>query len=128
MQDAEFMEQKKSERAGRGADAWQARGRQQELDEADRFQVTHAVYVKIAQAGRPTNRQIYACTHTALNADTNADRKLKDKQTKRQTSRQIHPQTGRRPDRQTCGRTYTALSAGTHSTDRQTDTLMLSVQ
>lgn len=39
LQDAEFMEQKKSERAGRGADAWQPRARQQELDEADRFQV-----------------------------------------------------------------------------------------
>ena len=33
------MEQKKSERAGRGANAWQPRVRQQELDEEDRFQV-----------------------------------------------------------------------------------------
>ena len=39
LQDAEFMEQKKSERAARGADAWQPQARQQELDEADRFQV-----------------------------------------------------------------------------------------
>ena len=33
------MEQKKNERAGRGADAWQPQAQQQELDEADRFQV-----------------------------------------------------------------------------------------
>ena len=33
------MEQKKSERAGRGSNAWQPQARQQELDEADRFQV-----------------------------------------------------------------------------------------
>ena len=39
LQDAEFMEQKKSERAGRGANAWQPKARQQELDEEDRFQV-----------------------------------------------------------------------------------------
>ncbi|KAL3148586.1 hypothetical protein ABBQ38_014017 [Trebouxia sp. C0009 RCD-2024] len=37
-QDAEFMEQKKSERAARGVDAWQPQARQQQLDEADRFQ------------------------------------------------------------------------------------------
>ena len=41
LQDAEFMEQKKSERAGRGANAWQPKARQQELDEEDRFQVRH---------------------------------------------------------------------------------------
>ena len=34
------MEQKKSERAARGIGAWQPPARQQELDEADRFQVT----------------------------------------------------------------------------------------
>ncbi len=33
------MEQKKSERAARGANAWQPQARQQALDEADRFQV-----------------------------------------------------------------------------------------
>jgi len=33
------MEQKKSDRAGRGSNAWQPQARQQELDEADRFQV-----------------------------------------------------------------------------------------
>lgn len=33
------MEQKKSERAARGVDAWQPQARQQQLDEADRFQV-----------------------------------------------------------------------------------------
>ncbi|KAA6417737.1 MAG: 5 -3 exoribonuclease 1, partial [Trebouxia sp. A1-2] len=38
-QDAEFMEQKKSERAARGSNAWQPQACQQELDEADRFQV-----------------------------------------------------------------------------------------
>ncbi|DBA92644.1 TPA: hypothetical protein ACH3X1_002861 [Trebouxia sp. C0004] len=38
-QDAEFMEQKKSDRAARGSNAWQPQARQQELDEADRFQV-----------------------------------------------------------------------------------------
>lgn len=40
LQDAEFMEQKKSERAACGVDAWQPQARQQELDEADRFQVS----------------------------------------------------------------------------------------
>jgi len=39
LQDAEFMEQKKSERAARGSSAWQPQARQQELDEADQFQV-----------------------------------------------------------------------------------------
>lgn len=38
-QDAEYMEQKKSDRAARGSNAWQPQARQQELDEADRFQV-----------------------------------------------------------------------------------------
>ncbi len=33
------MEQKKSERAARGSSAWQPQARQQELDEADQFQV-----------------------------------------------------------------------------------------
>lgn len=33
------MEQKKSDRAARGSNAWQPQARQQELDEADRFQV-----------------------------------------------------------------------------------------
>ena len=33
------MEQKKSERARRGAKAWQPKAHQQELDEEDRFQV-----------------------------------------------------------------------------------------
>ncbi len=33
------MEQKKSERAARGSNAWQPQARQQELDEADKFQV-----------------------------------------------------------------------------------------
>ncbi len=36
------MEQKKSDRAGRGSNAWQPQARQQELDEADRFQVVVA--------------------------------------------------------------------------------------
>ena len=40
-QDAEFMEQKKNDRASRGSNAWQPQARQQELDEADRFQVVY---------------------------------------------------------------------------------------
>lgn len=40
VQDAEYMEQKKSQRESRGNSAWQPQqARQQELDEADRFQV-----------------------------------------------------------------------------------------
>lgn len=48
LQDAEFMEQKKSERAGRGANAWQPKARQQELDEEDRFQVGHCSCLPLA--------------------------------------------------------------------------------
>lgn len=39
VQDAEYMEQKKSERESRGNRGWSNQARQQELDEADRFQV-----------------------------------------------------------------------------------------
>ncbi len=41
------MEQKKSERAARGSDAWQPQARQQELDEADKFQVSVHCFLSI---------------------------------------------------------------------------------
>lgn len=39
MQDAEYMEQKKSDREARGNRGWKSQAHQQELDERDCFQV-----------------------------------------------------------------------------------------
>ena len=46
------MEQKKSERAGRGAKAWQPQARQQELDEEDRFQVRRLSCLPLAGSAK----------------------------------------------------------------------------
>lgn len=66
VQDAEFMEQKKSERAGRGANAWQPRARQQELDEEDRFQVSAPPPPSPPSNPAKTGRQISNALQTHL--------------------------------------------------------------
>ena len=50
VQDAEYMEQKKSERESRGNRGWSSQARQQELDEADRFKVALLCFTFTLQA------------------------------------------------------------------------------
>ena len=57
LQDAEYMEQKKRERAGRGADAWQSSAQQQELDDARAKDQNSEAQIGVAKAAVEAARE-----------------------------------------------------------------------